>query len=31
MNLIKQHAEQTGLPANRIEEIKTFINPETAE
>lgn len=31
MDLIKQHANQTGFPANRIEEIKTMISPVTAE
>jgi hypothetical protein len=29
--LIKQHAELGGFPANRIEEIKNVINPVTAE
>ncbi len=28
---IRQHAEQGGFPANRIEEIKTIIDPTTAE
>jgi hypothetical protein len=31
IDLIKQHAEQAGFPANRIEEIKTVISPVTAE
>ena len=30
-DLIVQHAEKAGLPANRIEEIKSVINPVTAE
>jgi hypothetical protein len=29
--IIQQHAEQGGFPANRIEEIKNVINPVTAE
>lgn len=29
--IIKQHAEQGGFPANRIEEIRNVINPVTAE
>jgi hypothetical protein len=29
--IIKQHAEMGGFPANRIEEIKTVISPVTAE
>lgn len=29
--IIKQHAEMGGFPANRIEEISTVINPVTAE
>jgi len=29
--IIKQHAEMGGFPANRIEEINTVINPVTAE
>lgn len=29
--IIKQHAEMGGFPANRIEEIKNVINPVTAE
>ena len=29
--IIKQHAEQGGFPANRIEEIKNVISPVTAE
>ncbi len=29
--IIKQHAEKGGFPANRIEEIKNVINPVTAE
>jgi hypothetical protein len=28
---IRRHAEQGGFPANRIEEIKTIIDPTTAE
>lgn len=28
---IREHAEQGGFPANRIEEIKTVIDPATAE
>ncbi len=28
---IRQHAEEGGFPANRIEEIKTIIDPTTAE
>ncbi len=28
---IRQHAEQGGFPANHIEEIKTIIDPTTAE
>jgi hypothetical protein len=28
---IRQHAEQGGLPANRISEVKTVIDPTTAE
>lgn len=28
--LIRQHAEQGGFPANRIEEVFTLINPQTA-
>lgn len=28
---IRQHAEQGGFPANRIAEIKTMIDPTTAE
>ena len=31
IDLIQQHAEQAGFPANRIEEIKTVISPVTAE
>ena len=31
IDLIRQHAEQAGFPADRIEEIKTIINPVTAE
>ena len=30
-DLLKQHAEKGGFPANRIEEIKNVINPVTAE
>lgn len=29
--LIREHAQRTGFPANRIEEIKTTIDPTTAE
>ncbi len=29
--LIRQHAEQGGFPANRISEIRTMIDPTTAE
>ncbi|MDP9229778.1 MAG: DUF4242 domain-containing protein [Bacteroidota bacterium] len=29
--IIKQHAEKGGFPANRIEEIKNMISPVTAE
>ena len=29
--IIRQHAEQGGFPANRIEEIRTMISPVTAE
>ncbi len=29
--LIRQHASQGGFPANRISEIKTIIDPTTAE
>ena len=29
--MIKQHAEQGGFPANRISEIKSVIDPTTAE
>jgi hypothetical protein len=29
--LIREHAEQGGFPANRIEQIKTIIDPTTAE
>jgi hypothetical protein len=29
--IIRQHAEMGGFPANRIEEIKNVINPVTAE
>jgi hypothetical protein len=29
--LIRQHAKQGGFPANRISEIKTMIDPSTAE
>ena len=28
---IREHAEQGGFPANRIEEIKTIIDPTTAD
>lgn len=30
-DIIKQHAEMGGFPANRIEEIRNVINPVTAE
>ena len=30
-DLIRQHAEQGGFPADRISEIKTMIDPTTAE
>lgn len=30
-DIIKQHAEKGGFPANRIEEIKNVISPVTAE
>jgi len=30
-DLIREHAKQGGFPANRIEEIKTLIDPTTAE
>ncbi len=30
-DLIRQHAERGGFPANRISEIKTIIDPTTAE
>ena len=29
--LIKEHADQGGFPANRISEVKTMIDPTTAE
>jgi hypothetical protein len=29
--LIKEHAQQGGFPANRISEVKTIIDPTTAE
>lgn len=29
--LIRQHAEQAGLPANKISRIRTIIDPTTAE
>jgi hypothetical protein len=29
--IIRKHAEQGGFPANRIEEVKRMIGPETAE
>jgi cell division inhibitor SulA len=28
---VRQHAQQTGLPANRISRIRTVIDPTTAE
>ena len=31
VELVKQHAEQGGFPANRISEIKVGIDPTTAE
>jgi Protein of unknown function (DUF4242) len=30
-NLIREHARQGGFPANRISEIRTIIDPTTAE
>jgi hypothetical protein len=30
-DLIRQHAEQGGFPANRISEVKSIIDPVTAE
>ena len=30
-DLIRQHAEKTGIPANEILEVKTIIDPTTAE
>ncbi len=30
-NLIREHAQQGGFPANRISEIKSVIDPTTAE
>lgn len=30
-DIIRQHAERGGFPANRISEIKTIIDPTTAE
>ena len=30
-DILRQHAEMGGFPANRIEEIKNVINPVTAE
>ena len=30
-NIIKEHARKGGFPANRISEIKTIIDPKTAE
>jgi hypothetical protein len=30
-NLIREHAEQGGFPANRIEQIQTMIDPTTSE
>jgi hypothetical protein len=29
--MIREHAEESGFPANRISEIKTIIDPATAE
>jgi hypothetical protein len=29
--MIREHARQGGFPANRISEVKTTINPKTAE
>jgi len=30
-NLVRQHAQQAGFPANRVSEVKTLIDPTTAE
>lgn len=30
-DLVRQHAEQGGFPANRISEVKSIIDPTTAE
>ena len=30
-DMIRQHAEQVGIPANSINEVKTIIDPVTAE
>ncbi|MEJ8803799.1 DUF4242 domain-containing protein [Pontibacter sp. H249] len=30
-DMIRQHAEQVGIPANAINEVKTIIDPVTAE
>ncbi len=30
-DLIREHAKQCGFPANRIEEVRTLIDPTTAE
>jgi hypothetical protein len=30
-NLVRQHAQQAGFPANRVSEVKTIIDPTTAE
>jgi len=30
-DLIREHAKQGGFPANRIEEVRTLIDPTTAE
>lgn len=29
-NLVRQHAQQAGFPANRVSEVKTIIDPTTA-
>ena len=29
--MVRQHAEQAGFPANRVSEVKTIIDPTTAE
>ena len=30
-NLVRQHAQQAGFPANRVSEVKTIIDPTTAK